>query len=136
MPNYTSRMHRWMEEVWNNQNEAAIDELLDQDAKIHGLDQEMVGPQEFKPFFRTFLEGFSSVHVDAEVLVANEDFEAAQCQVRARSADGKDVNFTGIVIAKFKDGKIVEGWNAFDFVTMYNQLGQKQVAGEEEAVAH
>ena len=110
--------------------------MLDQDAKIHGLDQEMVGPQEFKPFFRTFLDGFPSVHVDAEVLVANEDFEAAQCRVRACSADGTEVDFTGIVIAKFKDGKIVEGWNAFDFVTMYKQLGQKQVAAEEEAVAH
>jgi predicted ester cyclase len=55
--------------------------------------------------------------------------------VTGKSADGKDVNFTGIVIARFSDGKIVEAWNAFDFLSMYKQLGQKLVY-EEEAMAH
>jgi predicted ester cyclase len=40
------------------------------------------------------------------------------------------VNFTGIVITKFKDGKIIEGWNAFDFLKMYQQMGHRLVAEE------
>jgi predicted ester cyclase len=134
MPNYSSRLERWAEEVWNNKNESAIDELLDQEGEIHGLETEMTGPADFKPFYHGFLEAFPSVHLKTEVLVANDEFEAAHCTVTAQSADGKDVSFSGIVIGRFKDGKIVEGWNAFDFLTMYKQLGQKLVA-EEEAVA-
>ena len=135
MQNYSSRTQRWTEEVWNNANESAIDELLDADAKIHGLEKEMTGPDEFKPFYQAFREAFPSVHIDVDVLVANDEFEAAQCYVKGKSADGKEVSFTGIVIGRFKDGKIIEGWNAFDFLSMYKQLGQKLVA-EEEAVAH
>jgi predicted ester cyclase len=127
-------MQRWAEEVWNKQNESAIDELLDQDGKIHGLETEMTGPRDFKPFYRSFLEAFPTVHLETEVLISNDEFEAAQCTVTATSADGKDVNFSGLAIGRFKDGKIVEGWNAFDFLSMYKQLGKKLV-GEEEVVA-
>jgi hypothetical protein len=33
------------------------------------------------------------------------------------------VNFNGIVIARVVDGRLVEGWNCFDFLTMYQQIG-------------
>ena len=33
------------------------------------------------------------------------------------------MEITGISIVRIKDGKIVEGWNNFDFMTMYKQLG-------------
>jgi predicted ester cyclase len=45
--------------------------------------------------------------------------------VTGKNAEGKDVNFTGLTIVKFKDGKLMEGWSAFDFLTMYQQLGFK-----------
>ena len=28
-----------------------------------------------------------------------------------------------MTIARMKDGKIIQGWNTFDFLTMYQQLG-------------
>jgi len=31
--------------------------------------------------------------------------------------------FSGVPIAKYVDSKLVEGWNGFDFLTMYQQLG-------------
>jgi len=33
------------------------------------------------------------------------------------------VEFTGMVIVRLKDGKIVESWNEFDFMKMYSQVG-------------
>jgi hypothetical protein len=65
--------------------------------------------------------------VEAEVLVSNDEFEAAHCNVTGKSADGKDVNFSGIVVARFEDGKIMEGWDAFNFLSTYKQLGQNSL---------
>jgi predicted ester cyclase len=33
------------------------------------------------------------------------------------------VEFTGMVIVRIKDGKFVEAWNNFDFLTMNQQIG-------------
>ena len=35
----------------------------------------------------------------------------------------KAVSITGMCIARVENGKIVEGWNNFDFLSMYQQLG-------------
>ena len=57
-----TRMLNWFEEVWHKRNESAIDELLHPDAVIHGLktDSDKKGPDAFKPFYRSILQGFSS----------------------------------------------------------------------------
>lgn len=36
---------------------------------------------------------------------------------------GKRVDFEGMTIARVIDGQIREGWNCYDFLTMYQQLG-------------
>ncbi len=36
---------------------------------------------------------------------------------------GKPVDFTGITIARVENGQIVKGWNAFDFLALYQQIG-------------
>ena len=33
------------------------------------------------------------------------------------------VEFDGVVMALVRDGRIVEGWNCFDFLSMYQQIG-------------
>jgi predicted ester cyclase len=36
---------------------------------------------------------------------------------------GQSVDFWGISIVRVEDGKIVEGWNCFDMLSMYQQIG-------------
>jgi predicted ester cyclase len=129
---HASLLHRWFDEVWHKGSEDAIDQLLDQDAIIHGLetDSNLKGPEAFKPFYRSFRQEFPSIQVNLEHLIKTDDFEAAYCTVTGTNSKGRDVNFTGIVITKFKDGKIIEGWNAFDFLKMYQQMGHRLVAEE------
>lgn len=128
-----TRLQRWYDEVWNNSNEDSIDELMDEHAVIHGLetDETKKGPQAFKPFYHNFREGFPSVTISIEPIITTDEFETAHCVVHATTKEGKKVNFTGLTVAKFKNGKLVEGWNAFDFHTMYKQL-EPSVASEFE----
>ena len=37
MPEYPTLLHRWFDEVWNQQREEAIDEMMTEDVVIHGL---------------------------------------------------------------------------------------------------
>ena len=123
----THLLERWYEEVWNKANENAIDELMHDAAIIHGLetDKSKSGPTAFKPFYKSMREALPFVSITLKPIIASEDIEAAHCFVTARNAEGKELQFSGISIAKFKDGKLIEGWNGFDFISMYQQLGFK-----------
>lgn len=127
-------MHRWFEEVWNKGRAEAIDELFAEEGIANGLADErsapLRGPAGFKPFFQRFRDAFPDIEVIVEDTVAEGDKVAARCRVRAThqgeglgfAATNRPVEFAGISIVRIKDGKIVEAWNNFDFMSMYQQL--------------
>ena len=127
-------LQQWYDEVWNKANKGFIDEMLHKDVIIHGLDPEGTskGIESFRTFYKNFRESFPAVHVDVKPLVYDEETAAGYCTVSARNAAGKDVSFSGLTVARFKDGKLVEGWNNFDFLKMYQQLGHVLMAEIEE----
>jgi steroid delta-isomerase-like uncharacterized protein len=147
-----SLIRRWFEEVWNKGREEAIDELFGEEGVAHGLadvaDGKLRGPAGFKPFFRNFREAFPEMEVVVEDTVSEGDKVAARCVVRGRhggdtlgfAATDRSVDFTGIAIVRIDDGKIVEAWNNFDFMTMFQQLGALRMdaaprgPGEDEAL--
>ena len=63
--------------------------------------------------------------------VVQGDMCAAHCHVVGRHvgtdlggpATGAPVSFWGITILRADKGRIVEGWNSFDFLSMYQQIG-------------
>jgi predicted ester cyclase len=119
-----SLSYKWFQEVWNKQNEAAIDEMFAADGIAHGLGAEAVrGPDSFKPFFRTFINDFSNIEVIVDDLIKEGDKEVARCSVTARhNSTGKDVSFGGVTINRTENGKFVEAWNYFDFLSMTQQI--------------
>jgi steroid delta-isomerase-like uncharacterized protein len=128
-------IHVWFEEVWNKGREEVIDEMFAADGIANGLANEsgepLRGPADFKPFFHKFRDAFPDIEVVVEDTIAEGDKVAARCSVRAThqgdslgfTATQKPVEFTGITIVRVKDGKIVEAWNNFDFMSMFQQLG-------------
>lgn len=125
-------MHRWFEEVWNNKNEAAIEELFAEDGIGYGLGAEnIVGPEQFKVFHRAFVAAYPDLRVTVEDSVVEGDKIAVRCKVTGShdgdgigvAATNQPVEFTGMVIVRVKDGKIVEAWNEFNFMEMYRQVG-------------
>lgn len=129
MPNRDSTFtYRWMQEVWNNGREDAIDEMMDANAVVHGLDEvKEPGTEAFKQFYRSFRNQFPQVSVEVEDVVAQDDHETSRCIVNATTADGQHVQFTGVTFINLKNGKIAEAWNNFDFMSMHQQLGFRLV---------
>ncbi len=127
-------IRRWFEEVWNQQREETIDELLLEDAIGHGLTDDkgnvLRGPAGFKTLFHAFIQAYPDIHVDIEETVV-QDREVALCTVTGtHTGEGlgvaptlKRIEFTGLCMIRVKDGKISEAWNQFDFMNMYQQLG-------------
>ena len=128
-------LRRWFEEVWNNGRADAIDELFDENGIAHGLSDDAAnpikGPSGFRPFHTLFREAFPNMMIVVEDMVAEGDKVVARCSVRAkhegdflgREATQSPVEFTGIAIVRIYNGKIVEAWNNFDFMTLHKQVG-------------
>ena|SRR3982750_2304236 len=134
MSEYKTLLDRWFNEVWHKGNEDAIDEMMDKNAVIHGLETnaDLKGPDAFKPFYQKFRESFPVIDVKLQHLIKTDEFEAAYCTVTGKNVEKKNVQFNGIVIARFKNGKLTEAWNAYDFLSMYQQLGLQLVGPNEE----
>jgi steroid delta-isomerase-like uncharacterized protein len=128
-------IRRWFEEVWNKGREEAIDEMFAEDGIAHGLADEsgepLRGATGYKPFFRKFRSAFPDIEVVVEDTVTEGDKVAARCMVRGKhqsdslgfAATHRPMEITGITIVRVRDGKIVEAWNNFDFMSMFKQLG-------------
>jgi len=128
-------IRRWFEEVWNNGRSEAIPEMFAEDGIAHGLGNvssgELRGPADFQAFHRNFREAFPDISVSVEETIAEGDMVAARCLVRGQHMGGtlgfaatqKPMEISGIAIVRIRDGKIVEAWNNFDFMSLYQQLG-------------
>jgi len=134
-------MRRWFDEVWNRGRAEAIDEMFDEEGVAHGLADDkgagLRGPAHFRVFHRQFREAFPDVEVYVEDTVCEGDRVAARCTVRGShrgdtlgfAATERPVEFTGMTFARVRDGKIVEAWNNFDFMAMFQQLGALRLEG-------
>ena len=126
--------HTWFEEVWNKGSEATIDRMMEANAPFHGLNADgspIVGPAGFKPFFHRFREAFPDMHIAIDRTISQGDMVALHCTVTGThrghalgiAPTNKAVKMTGMAMARVRDGKLAEGWNSFDFLSLYQQLG-------------
>ena len=123
---------RWFDEVWNQGSTAAIDQMLASDARMYGLAAEpVIGPAGFMPFHTALRAALSNIRVQIEDMVEEGDRVSLRYTVTAdHSGDGfgvqatrQKVVFTGQGIARVRDGRITEAWNAFDQLGLFVQMG-------------
>lgn len=124
-------LRAWFDELWCQGREDTIDRLLAVDGKAYGLGEApLIGPDAFRPYYRALRKTFPDIHVDVVRSMESGDMAVVHCRVTAtHSGDGlgpvshKPVEFWGFCMARVKDGQLVEGWNCFDFMTCYQQMG-------------
>jgi predicted ester cyclase len=123
----------WFEEVWNNRRAAIIDEMVDPECIARGMGPngtDLQGPDGFKIAHTLFSGAFPDLHITLDVVVASGDIVAAHFTCRATHggddigipATGRAVQFSGMTMARFRDGKIIEGWNVIDLLSMMQQI--------------
>ncbi|HWJ25863.1 MAG TPA: ester cyclase [Flavisolibacter sp.] len=126
-------LYRWFNDVWNNDDENAIEKLMNPDTYAHGIfkNGEPIGAEGFKKFFREFRSQFQDIHIDVDDVVVQDDMESARNTIRAMHIPtGRPVTFGGICMVRIENGKIAEAWNHYDFLDMYQQIGQILIPAE------
>jgi steroid delta-isomerase-like uncharacterized protein len=128
-------IRRWFDEVWNKKSADAIDEMLDDDCVAHGLPDGQGGivdnKEKFKALHAAFIDAYPDIQIRVEETMAEGDRAFARCTVTGThkgeglgfKATNRPVEFSGMILARIKDGKLIEVWNEFNFVAMYSALG-------------
>jgi steroid delta-isomerase-like uncharacterized protein len=129
-----SLMERWYREVWREGNNETIHELLAPDASLRGQigpDVEIRGPEGFIAFAERIRNTFPDTEISIEDVFAVDDKVVARWVATGTHTgdglgvppSGKRIRITGITIARFENGKIVEGWDNWDRLGMLEQIG-------------
>ena len=117
-------VERFVEEVWNEGNAAAADELFAPDAQIHMPTREVVDIDGLKGFAGAFRGSFPDWHSTFEELVAEGERVAERWTGRGTHRGelmgipptGKRVEVPGSVFYRIVGGKIVEFRAQFDMM--------------------
>jgi steroid delta-isomerase-like uncharacterized protein len=127
-----SVVRTWFEELWNQGREETMHRLFAADGLAHGLAPDgapMRGPEAFKPFYTRFREAFPDIHIEVLRTITEGEFVTAHCHVTATHTGKslgpptrKPIDFYGMAIVRVRDGKVIEAWNNFDFLSFYQQI--------------
>ncbi len=118
-------LETWFQRVWAEADESAIDDMLVPDTRARGLGSHTrIGPEGFKEFHRCFLAMMEKCSVQIDKIMDSGNWTAVLCTFRAvRKDTGEPVEMMGQVMVRIEDEKLVEAYNHFDFMGLYQQLG-------------
>ncbi len=123
-------IRRFFEEIINQHDAAAIDQLMAADLKST-FPSPIPGREGFKQGIRGFLRAFPDVRVSAEDFLADGDQVATrghwtamhQGEFLGVPPTGRQVQVAYIDIWRVQNGLIVENWVQMDFLSLMQQLG-------------
>lgn len=118
------------EDIWNNKNLNAIDDLYEPDhIRRGGLGES--GNEGYRQFVTLYTDAFPDLHFTVEDVFAEGDRVVTRWTAKGTHkgdlpdipATGTLVTVTGISIYTVKNGKIVEEWGEWDALGLMQQLG-------------
>lgn len=132
-------VRRMNEEVWGDGDLDLIDEFVAADYVEHNTasPEDLHGPDGYKQNVEMFHGAFSDVTVTTEQLLAEGDKVVNHYTIDAVhdgpfmgvEPTGSEVSVTGIALAVFEDGQIVEDWSNVDVFGLMQQLGLVEAPG-------
>jgi predicted ester cyclase len=105
--------------------------LYDPACVLHGYAGVEPGLAGIRTFYEAFWAAFPDVRITAEDFVEQGDKLACRFVCRGThrgpflgvAATGRPVEFSGMTILAFRDGRCVERWSQADFLTVLQQIG-------------
>lgn len=115
----------WFRRVWEEEDASAILELYTPEPESKALGaQTLITPDEFTVFHQCILSLLSDILISIDHCLDDGEWTSVLCTLRAKSkATGEPVMITGTVFARIREGRIVEGYDHFDFINLWGQLG-------------
>ncbi len=124
---------RFIEQVWNHRNLAAIDELFAPNYVRHAASSPEfgTGPQGVRKMVDYYVAAFPDVRFSIEDIIAEQDKVVLRWSAQAThrghfegiEPTGKLINVTGTTTARIANGKLAEAWENFDALGLLAQLG-------------
>ena len=126
---------RWFQDIITQGQPDVADEIFAANHIIHDPHAPPSGwpdgPEGLKMVASVFGGGFDDWNIIIEDQIAEGDKVATHWTASARHTGslqgmpptGKEVRVTGVNVARFAEGKIVESWFNFDMLTLLQQLG-------------
>ena len=127
-------LRSWFEEIWNQGNVDAADDLLAPGAILH---ETAIGPDgiqrlaDFKAMARVLRQTFPDIHFQIETTLQDGEYAAARITATGTHSGrglgieptGRSFRINGMVMIRILDGRTVESWSSFDMLGLYEQLG-------------
>ncbi len=111
----------------------ALDAIIDPDFVLHdpASREDVRGIEGLRALVETYRNGLAGLRVTIEHQLAEGDYVATRYTCRGTHegdimgvpATGRDVTIAGLVISRFRDGKIVEEWEISDVFGLLGQIG-------------
>jgi steroid delta-isomerase-like uncharacterized protein len=125
-------VRRFYDEFYNGRAREALDKFFSGDYVHHPADlpSRLMDYADFKKREIQFLDAFPDLSRDIEDMVAEGDRVATRSMLKGKQtgdlpnlpAKGKQIEVRSIVIYRVADGKIAEGWECYDSLSMMMQL--------------
>jgi len=126
-------VHRLFEEVWNKGNLPLADELFAPTYEHHDASTPDVGrgPESEKKRVTLYRTAFPDIRLTIEDIIAEGETVMARWSCRGThkgdlsgiAPTGKQITISGVSIARFANGKMVEGYVNWDALGLMQQLG-------------
>jgi steroid delta-isomerase-like uncharacterized protein len=132
-------VRRLFEEVWNQGNLAAIDELFAPSyIRYDPAAPEAKGLAGFKQLVVMLRTAFPDLHFTLEEVIAEDDKVMTRALLRGThrgeylgiAPTGKPVAVMGMVVLRIAQGKFQEGWLMMDNLGLLQQLGMVPPVGQ------
>ncbi|WP_432447802.1 nuclear transport factor 2 family protein [Aliiroseovarius marinus] len=116
-------LRHWYDRIWIDEDLDAIEQVFTPDSATMMLLDFALSPEDMRSIALAILAQIRISHVDFLREVEMGDWVWVGYTVNAhRRRDEKPITFSGQVMARFCDGKILESFNQADMIGLFEQL--------------
>ncbi len=138
-------VRRLVEELWNKGNLSVADELFAPNYEHHDASTLDFGrgPESEKKRATLYRTAFPDIRLTIEDIIAEGETVMTRWSCRGTHTGdlsgiapiGKQINISGVTIARLANGKLAEGWVNWDALGLMQQLGVVPELAETKAAA-
>lgn len=104
----------YVNELWNNRNLALADSIIGENFIDPASDSSKKGPESIKEIIASYMSTYPDIRINIDEIVADENKVAWKwTAIGTNRTTGKKESFSGIIIDKIEEGKIVQRTGAW-----------------------